>query len=431
MTDEFNFAVDAALTINFDPSEVQDDTISVFETTIRFLGGFLSAYDLPGCQDKRVLDKAIEIGDMLYAAFDTPTRMPINKWSPQRAFSGIEQAAASDDSTLATMGSLTMEFTRLSQLTGDMRYFDAVQRVTNVLEKQQFGSKLPGMWPQRYNSATIDFREGSSFSLGAEADSAYEYILKMYLLLGATTPASQYERMYKSAIDTATQNLFFRPMTPDNLDIVISGKFIVNTGASTMANTGSSALLSESEHLTCFLGGMVGLGGKIFSNSTHVDTAEKLAQGCVWAYKTTPSGIMPENYQAIKCPSNCQWNETFWQEHGSFYPKGFTAVRDPRYHLRPEAIETLFYMYRIKGDAKYQDMAWDMFQTIEKHTGTEFANAELANVMADPPPKMDFMQSFWTAEAIKYLYLIFGETNLISLDDFVFNTEAHPFRIPK
>jgi mannosyl-oligosaccharide alpha-1,2-mannosidase len=142
---------------------------------------------------------------------------------------------------------------------------------------------------------------------------------------------------------------------------------------------------------------------------------------------------MPENYQTMKCPTpDCQWNESLRQEQGNaFYPKGFTAVRDPRYHLRPEAIESLFYMYRIKGDTKYQDLAWDIFQNIEKQTGTEFANAELANVLSDPPPKMDFMQSFWTAEGIKYLYLIFSELELISLDDYVLNTEARPFRIPK
>jgi mannosyl-oligosaccharide alpha-1,2-mannosidase len=426
MKGEFNNAVNAALTIDFiDPTKLQVDTISVFETTIRFLAGFLSAYDLPGCQDKRLLDKAVELGDMLYAAFDTPHRMPINTWNPQKALIGAEQADAPDDGTLATMGSLTMEFTRLSQLTGDMRYFDAVQRITNVLDKQQNDTRLPGMWPQLYDSATVDFSTGSSFSLGAEADSAYEYILKMYLLLGATNSAAQYKRMYELAVDTAMQSLFFRPMNPDNLNVLISGKF--------MTNPNSSFLLTESEHLACFLGGMVGMGGKILSNSTHVDTAEKLTQGCVWAYKTTPSGIMPENFQTVKCPTpSCDWNETLWQEQGlSSYPKGFTAVRDAAYHLRPEAIESLFYMYRIKGDTQYQDVAWEIFQTIENQTATELGNAELSNVLQGHSAKSDFMQSFWTAEGIKYLYLIFGETDIISLDDFVFNTEAHPFRIPK
>jgi mannosyl-oligosaccharide alpha-1,2-mannosidase len=305
-----------------------------------------------------------------------------------------------------------------------MRYFEAVQRITNVLDEQQSKTKLPGMWPQRYNTVTTDFTEGTGFTLGAEADSAYEYLLKMYLLLSATGPAAQYERMYKYSIDTAMQNLFFRPLVPDNLDILLSGKYTVNP------NTAS--LLTESEHLTCFVGGMVGLGGKIFDNSSHVDIAQKLTNGCVWAYKATPSGIMPENYETKRCVlPRCEWNETEWQQQeSSSSPKGFIAVRDARYHLRPEAIESLFYMYRITGDIIYQDLAWDMFQTIEKQTATEFGNAALTDILSNPPPKTDFMESFWMAEGLKYLYLLFSETDLISLDEFVFNTEAHPFRIP-
>ena len=423
MKEDFDEAINAALTIDFtDVSKISEDTISVFETTIRFLGGFLSAYELPGCQDTRVLDKAIEVADMLYAAFDTPNRIPIPRWSPKKALENVEQNGP-DIGTFASFASLSMEFTRLSQLTGDMRYFDAVQRLTNILDEQQFATKLPGMWPIKYRWATTDF-SGNSFGLGASADSGYEYLLKMYPLLGGTSQAAQYERLYKAAVDTAIQNVFFRPWSPDNPDVLISGKMVINTDSST--------LVTESEHLTCFLGGMVSLGGKIFSNMSHIDTADKLAQGCVWAYKSTPTRIMPENGKLVKCPTpNCHWDDDVWKQQIPLYPPPYTSVRDGRYILRPEAIESLFYMYRIKGDPKYQDMAWNMFETIDKWTKTEFGNAELRDIMRNSPVKMDSMQSFWMAEVMKYLYLIFSEPDLISLDDYVFNTEAHPLRIPK
>ena len=87
-------------------------------------------------------------------------------------------------------------------------------------------------------------------------------------------------------------------------------------------------------------------------------------------------------------------------------------------------------MYRITGERKYQDIAWDMFQAIEANTRTELANAALSDVMKTPTEKYDSMESFWLAETLKYFYLIFSEPETISLDDFVFNTEAHPFRIP-
>ena len=425
MKEEFYEAVDAALSIDFaDPTKMEDDTISVFETTIRFLGGFLSAYEVSGCQDTRVLDKAIEVADMLYAAFDTPHRRPIPRWSPQKALNNVEQAVP-DTGTFAGFASLSMEFTRLSQLTGDMRYFDAVQRLTDVLDKQQFTTKLPGMWPIKYDWATGNFN-GNSFGLGASADSGYEYLLKMYPLLGGTSQAAQYERLYKAAVDTAIRNVFFRPMSPDGADVLISGRLV--------ASPGFSSLVTESEHLTCFLGGMVGLGGRIFANASHLDVADKLTRGCVWAYGSTPSGIMPENGRLVPCPTQeCAWDEDLWRRQGgrAVHPKPYTAVRDARYILRPEALESLFYMYRITGDPKYRDMAWDMFQTIDGWTKTEFGNAQLIDVMRNPPRKMDSMQSFWNAEVIKYLYLIFSEPDLIDLDDWVFNTEAHPLRIPK
>ena len=122
-------------------------------------------------------------------------------------------------------------------------------------------------------------------------------------------------------------------------------------------------------------------------------------------------------------------------------------MHDGRYILRPEAIESVFYMFRLTGETKYQDIAWDMFRAIEANTKTEFGSAALQDIMKTPPEKSDSMevslehltrvrqaltspQSFWLAETLKYFYLIFSDHDEISLDDFVFNTEAHPFRIP-
>jgi mannosyl-oligosaccharide alpha-1,2-mannosidase len=88
-------------------------------------------------------------------------------------------------------------------------------------------------------------------------------------------------------------------------------------------------------------------------------------------------------------------------------------------------------MYRITGEQRYQDIAWDMFVAIEKETKTELGNADLKDITQRPTEKDDVMESFWLAETLKYFYLIFSDPDVVSLDDFVFNTEAHPFRIPK
>ncbi|ORY12102.1 alpha-mannosidase IC [Clohesyomyces aquaticus] len=416
MTENFEFAVSAAFNISFAP-ETSIEELSMFETVIRFLGGFISAYDLTDCKDSRLLQKAVEVGDLVYAAFDTPNRMPVTRWKPRLAAEGQEQSALSSG-LLAEIGSFSMEFTRLSQITGDMRYFDAIVRITEAMDAQQNLTKLPGMWPTEIDIATPDFTKGSKFSLGAEADSTYEYLPKTYQLLQGVEPyGSQYRKMYEYAMDTAIRHTLFRPMVPGQPDILFPSKV--------HAQDVSSAQRENSlEHLVCFVGGMLLLGGRLFTNDTHIEVGRKVGEGCAWAYKNSPIGIMAEESSLSACPSldPCEFKGS-----GS----GFTGFSHPVFYLRPEAIESIFYLYRVTGNSSYQDVAWEMFQAIDKNTKTEFGNAALQDMTRQNPPKDDSMQSFWLAETLKYLYLIFSEPELGSLDDFVYNTEAHPFRIPK
>ena len=408
---DFAEAVDAAVQIDFGPKI--DGEINVFETIIRYLGGFLGAYDVAGCHDARLLNKAIEVADMAYAAFDTPNRMPVSRWSPKKAVDGEEQLPA-ESMLIAEAASASVEFTRLSQLTGDMRYFDAISRVTDVLDEQQHLTKLPGMWPISVNMRKPDLTFDGFFGLGAMADSVYEYLPKMHQLLNGIGPvAAQYQKMYESAMSTAIAHTLFRPMTHDKADILIAS-----------ANVNGERD-NKGQHLVCFAGGMFALGGRLFNNSTHIDIGRKISEGCAWTYKNAPNGIMPEVFSMVACPTLSACENT--SELGS---SPFSEVGDGRYVLRPEAIESVFYMYRITGETKYQDIAWEMWQAVSGHTQTQFANAAIGDVMKTPPETYDSMESFWLAETLKYFYLIFSDPELISLDNFVFNTEAHPFRIP-
>jgi mannosyl-oligosaccharide alpha-1,2-mannosidase len=411
MKDEFAEAVDAAVVIDFSPQD--DGEVNMFEIIIRYLGGFIGAYDVSGCRDSRLLLKAMEVADMAYASFDTPKRMPVSRWSPRRAANGEEQLPA-ESVLIAEAASASVEFTRLSQLTGDMRYFDAITRVTDVLDKQQGLTKLPGMWPMSVDMRTPDLTFDGFFGLGAMADSAYEYLPKMYQLLnGVGTEAARYQKMYDYAMATAINHTMFRPMVKDHADILIA-----------TANVNRQKD-SKGQHLVCFAGGMLALGGRLFDNASHLDIGRKISDGCVWTYKNAPNGIMPEVFSMPSCPT--------WSECAYTLPTGsgpFSTVDDGRYVLRPEAIESVFYMYRITGESKYQDIAWEMFQAIETHTRTTFANAAISDVMKKPIEQYDNMESFWLSETLKYFYLIFSDPDTVSLDDFVFNTEAHPFRIP-
>jgi mannosyl-oligosaccharide alpha-1,2-mannosidase len=102
--------------------------------------------------------------------------------------------------------------------------------------------------------------------------------------------------------------MLYRPMVPGGRDILFSGK---------ITKSGTDATFeAEVTHLTCFLGGMVGMGAKLFNIEEDLNIAKKLSDGCVWAYESMSTGIMPEGAEVYRCKddSNCPWNETLWMD---------------------------------------------------------------------------------------------------------------------
>ncbi|KAJ4301841.1 hypothetical protein N0V90_003937 [Kalmusia sp. IMI 367209] len=431
LRDDFYDAVEAVATIDFGYST--SGRVNTFETNIRYLGGLIAAYDLSGHEVLK--EKAIEVGDLLYAGFNTKNRMPVDfiSFDDAKAGTGL---AVEDSVVSASPGTITLEFSRLSQITGDNKYYAAVSHVMDMFHEQQNKTKLPGMWPMMVSMAREDAITGYQFTIGGNADSMYEYLPKAHALLGSSDASSKkYEIMARTFMDTAINNLFFRPMTPNQDDILISGNCdVLDDGP---------RLDPESEHLSCFIGGLYALGGRLFDNSTYLEAGERLARGCIYAYKSFPTGIMPERYNMVKCPGTdpkkpCKWDEELYaaecakrEEYRDTLPKGFTTAKDPRYILRPEAIESVFILWRITGKEEFRDAAWDMFQAIVKETDTPYANAAINDVNTVGSKQTDYMESFWLAETLKYFYLVFANPDLINLDDFVLNTEAHPFRLSK
>lgn len=418
MHDEFHRAVRAVAQLDW--SNTTETAANMFETTIRHLGGLIGAYDLSG--EPALLAKAVELGDMLYIGFDTPNRMPPFWFKFSDAKYGRQKVGERESSAAGC--SLSMEFTRLSQLTGDPKYYDATERVKEFLVKTQDKSKLPGMWPMfmNYREEKVD---ESSFSIGAQADSLYEYLPKMHALLGGLDDG--YEKLTSSSFDAIDKHILFRPILPNMTDILVPGN--------AFAHATSVDLTPEAQHLGCFAGAMYGLAGKLLGRNSYVTIGEKISRGCAWAYKVFPTGIMPEIMTFHHCaePDHgaCEWDE---KKHGRpGVPGGVKQVRDGRYMLRPEAIESIFYMYRITGDDEWRDVAWDMFQAIQRATETPLAYSAIDNVNVQPgdTTKTDSMESFWFAETLKYFYLIFSPPDVLSLDDWVLNTEAHPFKRPK
>jgi len=162
------------------------------------------------------------------------------------------------------------------------------------------------------------------------------------MLLGGQS--IQYRKMYENFVEVAKEHLFFRPMTVGDHDILISGTF-------NKAPDSAGRLNPDLEHLSCFTGGMLAIAGKIFSRPGDVEVGRKLADGCVWAYRNTITGIMPETLKAVPCTSkkSCRWNQEAWfkavdanSEPESIKERirilqlspGFAQVQDKHYLLR-------------------------------------------------------------------------------------------------
>jgi mannosyl-oligosaccharide alpha-1,2-mannosidase len=247
------------------------------------------------------------------------------------------------------MGTLALEFTRLSQLTNNPKYHSAVQTVMDELYKLQSSSNVPGLWPtivdatgtnETMHVGSPSWATSETYSLGALADSAYEYIAKEYLILGGLEPG--YREMYERFSDAANRTLLFRPLNLAENDILMAG-------IARASKDEETTLEPSVEHLNCFAGGMFAIGGRVFQRPQDVEIGRRLTDGCIWAYRSTLSGMMPETIHVAPCANRitCPWNSTRWLDavdhdqtralqlvRAGNFPAGFTKVVDDRFLLR-------------------------------------------------------------------------------------------------
>ena len=371
LKDDFYAGVQEVAVIDW--YDTHDQAINLFEVTIRYLGGLLAAYDLS--QESVLLRKAVELGDTLYATFDTPNRLPSHWLNYGRAKAGTQTADTL--MSIAAGGTLCLEFTRLSQITGDPKYYDATERLKLMFHRLQNDTDVPGLWTHDINYYKEELIN-SRFSLGGGADSMYEYLPKMHQLLSGMDP--QYEQMATTSLQAAKDWLLFKPMTIKDEDILLPGSGIMSQGVKDFS--------TEAEHLACFAGGMYALAGKLLANQDFVHTGARLTSGCVWLYDVMPGKIMAENQQLHACESKtgpCEYDPKFFKGYLSEgLPPGLVACRSKHYSSRPEAIESVYYMWRITRDQKWRDAAWRMWEGIVAASETDEAFATVRDVTRVP-----------------------------------------------
>jgi mannosidase alpha-like ER degradation enhancer 2 len=342
----------------------RDIYVKNFEITIRLLGGLLSGYQLTG--DKRLLVLAEDLGNRLLPAFNSPTGLPY-------VFVNLRTGQVRDpNSNPAETGTLLLEFGTLSKLTGKPIFYDKAKRALVETYKRKSSLGLVGSGINVETGAWTDPETHVSGGI----DSYYEYLWKCWLLFGdkdclemwnASIPA-----VHKYLADESRGELWY-------------GYADMNTGQRTHTNYGA---------LDAFFPALLALSGDLPRARRLQDSGFKMWQ----LHEIEPEVL---DYKTMTATA-------------------FT------YHLRPEIVESTYYLYHYTNEPAYRRMGETFFNAFVKHCRVESGYAALQNVVTKE--KRDEMESFAFAETFKYFYLLFAPPGTLDFDKIVFNTEAHPLR---
>ena len=341
----------------------KDFYVQNFEVNIRLLGGLITAYQLDG--DQRFLDLAVDLADRLLPAFDSETGMPYVRVHLQ---TGEKQWVQNNP---AEIGTIMLEFGTLSKLTGNNTYYDIAKKATVALYNKRSELDLIGTV---INVETGEW-DDTTTHISGRIDSYYEYLYKAWILFGD----EDFKEMWETSIAAVNKHL------ADETDTGFwYGYAEMEVGEVVSTNYGA---------LDAFMAGLLALSGDL-------ERAKKLQES----------------------------NFKMWQLH-EIEPEGINystmEINYGAYVLRPENIESAFYLYRLTGEEKYLEQGRIMFQSLVTYCRNDVGYAALSDVVTKE--KSDDMESFFLAETLKYAYLLFAPESTLDLDEAVFNTEAHPF----
>jgi mannosyl-oligosaccharide alpha-1,2-mannosidase len=378
--------------------------VSLFETTIRLLGGLISAYELSG--EPTLLDSAYDLGDRLMAAWRGEELVPL-------ATVNLKYRTPSHPTWLGTTTSLSeittiqIEFKKLSYWSGDDRFDRAAARIMplvfNGVADTPLG--LPSAYINRY---TGSFESRSSVvTLGARGDSFYEYVVKLWWLTNKTE--RRYEIAYSNLRDAIGNNLIVQ--VEDERFFIAEAEYF------------SGRRIFKMDHLACFASGMFLLGRdtmkkKFYNRDTEL--AVGVGEMCHEMYTLSNTGLGPEIVKFGPAPK-------YEMYFGAFH-----------YILRPEALEAMFYLRRFTKETRWRDFAWKMFRAIEDNLKMKNGYSGVHNVSRNGNETLSYnfkMESFFMAETLKYALLsqedphLSEDDQMLPFRDWVFNTEAHPVRV--
>ncbi|OVA13843.1 Glycoside hydrolase [Macleaya cordata] len=354
-------------------------TVSVFETTIRILGGLLSAHLIASdyatgmkvpSYDNQLLHLSEDLAQRLLPAFDTPTgRIPFGSVNLLHGVDENESKARSHPGG----GTLTLEFGVLSRLTNNPVYEQVTKNAVRGIWSRRSKLDLVGA---HINVFTGEWTQKDA-GIGTSIDSFYEYLLKAYLLFGD----EEYLFMFQEAYRAVMHYLYNDPWYVE-------------------VNMNSAALVWPLfNSLQAFWPGLQVLAGDIDpAIRTHA------AFFSVWR----KYGFTPEGFNLA----------TFSVQYGQ-----------KSYPLRPELIESTYWLYKATRDPRYLDAGRDMVASLQYGARCPCGYCHISDV--ESHKQEDHMESFFLAETVKYLWLLFdlaaGPDNLVENGPYkyIFSTEGH------
>eukprot|EP00658_Telonema_sp_P-2_P071595 TRINITY_DN60835_c0_g1_i2.p1 TRINITY_DN60835_c0_g1~~TRINITY_DN60835_c0_g1_i2.p1 ORF type:complete len:473 (+),score=111.46 TRINITY_DN60835_c0_g1_i2:164-1582(+) len=386
MEAEFKEALHWVTTLRFQDSST---AVSVFETTIRALGGLLAAHALS--REPVLLTKATDLGDRLLETLGGPYGLPCKMTSLSRPSSSCGEGLG-----LAELGTVQLEFRELSRASGNQKYAVAANKIWAwAWSTPHAKTGMFGVAVSRQTGVVT-----GEVTYGGAGDSFFEYLLKGWIQGGRTE--HKLRALYESCIAGMRKNLLHR--TPGGMQYV-----------------GTTSNQGKMEHLACFLPGLLALGAhtaEVGSKTAaeDMDLAKALMQTCYNSYAESPLGLGPERVY--------------------FSPTGFKVADDAPWTVhRPETVESLYILFVTTGDTKYQDWGWNIFTAMERCCKTSHGYGAHPDVRNPQLPccqgNDDRTETYFFAETLKYLYLLFADSDSSRIDQFVFNTEAHPMPLPK
>ena len=342
----------------------QDIYVKDFEITIRLLGSLISCYEMTG--DKRLLELADELGRRMAPMFDSPTGMP---YEDVNLHTGAVRGTKSNP---AEIGTLLLEYGMLARLTGKQNYYDMAKRAVVELYKRRSPIGLVG---SEIDVETGKWTDPTAGIMGG-IDSYYEYLLKASILFDDKDCARMWQESVR-AID--------KYLADDRPNGLWYGQADMNSGQRTHTYYGA---------LDAFFPAVLALGDDVHRAAQLQDSSYNM-----WNL----AGIEPETLDYAKM-----------------------QITKPNYELRPEIVESTYYLYHYTHDAKYLAMGRTYFDGLEKYCRTDDSYAALGDVRSKR--KRDSMESFFFAETLKYLYLLFAPESTLDFDSVIFNSEAHPLK---